>query len=135
MPHQTSRLPPWPGTEYYTAVREFDSALQRIAVHYHLKGLACEELDTYVAYRLTAAGSANPCLMTRLCKLSIRPPGDPAQGEQTSLGGLDLAINDLFCTDGVKSTARFSVLNLRNKVAMYNFLSICAGTHFWWIKF
>ena len=60
MPHQTSRLPPWPGTEYYTAVREFDSALQRIAVHYHLKGLAREELDAYVAYRLKAAELSQP---------------------------------------------------------------------------
>jgi general secretion pathway protein A len=33
---------------------------QRIAVHYHLEGLAREELDTYLAHQLKAAGSSQP---------------------------------------------------------------------------
>ena len=46
---------------------------------------------------------------------------------------LDLGIGTqiiLFHTDKVRWTARFNVLNLTNKVAMYNFLSTCSGTHF-----
>jgi hypothetical protein len=43
---------------------------------------------------------------------------------------LGIGSNDLFRTDSVKWTGRFTVLNLTNKVAMYNFLSTCAGTHF-----
>ena len=33
---------------------------QRIAVHYHLEGLAREELDGYVAHQLKAAGVSQP---------------------------------------------------------------------------
>jgi general secretion pathway protein A len=33
---------------------------QRIAVHYHLEGLAREELDTYLAHQLKAAGMSQP---------------------------------------------------------------------------
>jgi hypothetical protein len=45
---------------------------------------------------------------------------------------LDLGIgsDDLFHTEKVKWTGRFTVLNLTDKVAMYNFLSTCSGTHF-----
>ena len=35
--------------------------------------------------------------------------------------------DNLFHTDRVKWTGRFTVLNLTNKVAMYNFLSSCWG--------
>lgn len=35
---------------------------QRIAVHYHLEGLAREELDAYVAHQLKAAGISQPLL-------------------------------------------------------------------------
>jgi type II secretory pathway predicted ATPase ExeA len=33
---------------------------QRIAVHYHLEGLTREELDSYLAQQLKAAGSSQP---------------------------------------------------------------------------
>jgi type II secretory pathway predicted ATPase ExeA len=33
---------------------------QRIAVHYHLEGLAREELDAYVTHQLKAAGISQP---------------------------------------------------------------------------
>ena len=33
---------------------------QRVAVHYHLEGLSREELDTYVAHQLKAAGVKQP---------------------------------------------------------------------------
>jgi type II secretory pathway predicted ATPase ExeA len=33
---------------------------QRIAVHYHLEGLTRQELDSYLAYQLKAAGISQP---------------------------------------------------------------------------
>jgi hypothetical protein len=45
---------------------------------------------------------------------------------------LDLSIGDdnVLHTEKVKLTMKFSVLNLANEVALYNFLSTFSGTHF-----
>jgi hypothetical protein len=45
---------------------------------------------------------------------------------------LDLGIghDNIFHTDKVKLTAKLSILNLTNEVALYNFLSTFSGTHF-----
>jgi hypothetical protein len=44
----------------------------------------------------------------------------------------DVAIGDdnLFYADRYRWSLRFSVINLTNKVAAYNFLSTFSGTHF-----
>ncbi|MGA8923296.1 MAG: hypothetical protein WB682_09140, partial [Candidatus Dormiibacterota bacterium] len=44
----------------------------------------------------------------------------------------DIAIGDdnLFHNDRYKWSARLTVINLTNKVALYNFLSTFSGTHF-----
>ena len=38
--------------------------------------------------------------------------------------------DNLFHTERVRTTLRFAVTNLGNKVALYNFLSTFSGTHF-----
>jgi len=55
---------------------------------------------------------------------------NPARVKGRHLLDLGIGSDDLFRTERVKWTGRFTVLNLTNKVAMYNFLSTCAGTHF-----
>jgi hypothetical protein len=55
---------------------------------------------------------------------------NPARVKSRHLLDLGVGSDDLFRTEKLKWTARFTVLNLTNKVAMYNFLSTCAGTHF-----
>jgi hypothetical protein len=44
----------------------------------------------------------------------------------------DAAIGDdnLFHNDKYRWSARFTVINLTNKVALYNFLSTFSGTHY-----
>jgi hypothetical protein len=44
----------------------------------------------------------------------------------------DIAVGDdnLFRTDRYRWSLRFTVVNLTNKVALYNFLSSFTGTHF-----
>ncbi len=55
---------------------------------------------------------------------------NPARVKPRHLFDLAIGSDNLFHSDKVKWTGRFTVLNLTNKVAMYNFLSTCAGTHF-----
>ena len=56
---------------------------------------------------------------------------NPARIKPRNISGSGHRFSDnLFHTDKVRWTARFSVLNLTDKVAMYNFLSTCSGTHF-----
>ena len=55
---------------------------------------------------------------------------NPARIKPRNILDLGVGTNNLFHTDRVRWTARFNVLNLTNKVAMYNFLSTCSGTHF-----
>ncbi len=43
---------------------------------------------------------------------------------------LGLGVDNLFQSAKTKVRVRFSVLNLTNKEALYNFLSTFAGTHF-----
>jgi hypothetical protein len=38
--------------------------------------------------------------------------------------------DNLFYTEHVHWTLRLTALNIANKLAMYNFLSTCSGTHF-----
>jgi len=43
---------------------------------------------------------------------------------------LGVGTDNLFHTDRAKVKLRFSVINLTNKEALYNFLSTFSGTHF-----
>ena len=43
---------------------------------------------------------------------------------------LMFGVDNLFHTDKAKVRVRFSVVNLTNKEALYNFLSTFTGTHF-----
>ena len=43
---------------------------------------------------------------------------------------LGLGVDNLLRSDRAKLKVRFSVMNLTNKVALYNFLSTFSGTHF-----
>ena len=47
-----------------------------------------------------------------------------------TVGVVWFASDDLFRTKTVKWTARFTVLNVTNKAAMYKFSSTRSGTHF-----
>jgi hypothetical protein len=55
---------------------------------------------------------------------------NPARIKPRNILDFGVGSDNLFHTDKVRWTARFSVLNLTDKKAMYNFLSTCSGTHF-----
>jgi hypothetical protein len=55
---------------------------------------------------------------------------NPPRIAPRNLFDLGLGVDNLFHTDQAKVRVRFSVLNLTNKEALYNFLSTFSGTHF-----
>jgi hypothetical protein len=55
---------------------------------------------------------------------------NPPRIAPRNLFDLGLGVDNLLGTDRTKLKLRFSVINLTNKVALYNFLSTFSGTHF-----
>ena len=72
----------------------------------------------------------------RNAALSFRPTGteddvnNPPRIAPRHLFDLGLGVDNLFHSDNAKVRVRFSVINLTNKEALYNFLSTFSGTHF-----
>jgi hypothetical protein len=68
----------------------------------------------------------------------VRIPPDGTANDDTNpprisprhLFDLSAGTDNLFRTERAKVTLRFTVINLTNKVALYNFLSTFSGTHF-----
>jgi hypothetical protein len=55
---------------------------------------------------------------------------NPARVRPRNLFDVSVGTDNLFHTEHVRWTLRLTALNVTNKVAMYNFLSTCSGTHF-----
>jgi hypothetical protein len=55
---------------------------------------------------------------------------NPARVRPRNLFDISVGTDNLFHTEHVRWTLRLTALNVTNKVAMYNFLSTCSGTHF-----
>jgi hypothetical protein len=70
--------------------------------------------------------------------LRVRIPADGTENDDTNppriaarhLLDVGLGVDNAFRTDHYKMSARFTVVNLTNKEALYNFLSTFSGTHF-----
>jgi hypothetical protein len=54
----------------------------------------------------------------------------PAEDRSRHLFDLGLGVDNLFHGSKAKAELRFSLVNLTNKDALYNFLSTFSGTHF-----
>jgi hypothetical protein len=55
---------------------------------------------------------------------------NPPRIAPRNLFDVGLGIDDIFHTERPRFTARFTAVNITNKVALYNFLSTFSGTHF-----
>jgi hypothetical protein len=84
-----------------------------------------------------------PCPASQFSSSLIKVPGLNAQGMGTenddhnpqriqsrSLFDLSVGHDNLFHGDKYKWSAQFTVINLANKYALYNFLSTFSGTHY-----
>jgi hypothetical protein len=55
---------------------------------------------------------------------------NPARVTPRNIIDLGVGFDRKFKTERVTWVGRFTVMNLTNQVALYNFLSTCSGTHF-----
>ncbi len=95
-------------------------------------GFYCGSQTAIIASPITACNSTN--YGTQFVNIpragTENDDRNPARIKPRNVLDLGVGTNNLFHSDKWHWTARFSVLNLTNKVAMYNFLSTCSGTHF-----
>ena len=113
------------------AVPDFATALTFTADQQAQIGLFCG--STFA----TPTQAITTCSDTNRGALRIRIPADGAGNDDHNppriaprhLFDFSAGTDNLFRTEGVKMTLRFTVLNLLNKEALYNFQSTFSGTH------
>jgi len=114
------------------AVTDYATALGFPADEQQQIGLFCGSTFATLANPITACNSGNRGA------LRVRIPADGAENDDTNppriaprhLFDLSAGTDNLLHTDRTKVTLRFSILNLTNKNALYNFESTFSGTHF-----
>jgi hypothetical protein len=114
------------------AVPDFDTALTFPADQQAQIGLFCGSTFATPTQPITI------CTDTNRGALRIRIPADgtanddhnPPRIAPRHLFDLSVGTDNLFRTERTKMTLRFTILNLTNKEALYNFQSTFSGTHF-----
>jgi hypothetical protein len=113
-------------------VPDYASALQLTADEQAQMGLYCGNV---YATRFSPITSCNSPVFGAT-RVSIPPPGKenddlrPTRVSERNIFDAGAGIENLLRTEGYKVQLRFTVLNLTNKEALYNFLSTFSGTHF-----
>jgi len=114
------------------AVPDFDTALTFTADQQAQIGLFCGSTFATPSQAITSCTSAN------LGALRVRIPADgtaqddhnPPRIAPRHLFDFSAGTDNLLRTDHTRMTLRFTILNLTNKEALYNFQSTFSGTHF-----
>lgn len=114
------------------AVPDFDTALGFSADQQAQIGLFCGNTFATPTQAITTCTEANRGA------LRIRIPADGTANDDTNppriaprhLFDFSAGTDNLFHTERTKMTLRFTVINLTNKQALYNFQSTFSGTHF-----
>lgn len=114
------------------AVTDYATALGFSADEQQQIGLFCGSTFATLANPITVCNSGNRGA------LRVRIPADGAENDDTNppriaarnLFDLSAGTDNLLHTDRTKLTLRFTILNLTNKNALYNFESTFSGTHF-----
>ncbi|HKC64614.1 MAG TPA: TonB-dependent receptor [Pyrinomonadaceae bacterium] len=86
----------------------------------------------------TLSSPITTCTSATRGALRVRIPADGTENDDTNppriaprhLFDFSAGTDNLFRTEGTRVTLRFTVINLTNKEALYNFLSTFSGTHF-----
>jgi hypothetical protein len=113
-------------------VPDYASALQLTADEQAQMGLYCGNVYA------TRVNPINSCSSSQFgaTRVSIPAAGTenddlhPTRVAPRNVFDFGIGIDNLLHTDGYKVQARFTVLNLTNTDALYNFLSTFSGTHF-----
>jgi hypothetical protein len=114
------------------AVTDYATALTFTADQQQQIGLFCGSTFATLTNPITVCNSPNRGA------LRVRIPADGTENDDTNppriasrnLFDLSVGTDNLFRSDHAKISLRFSAVNLRNKMALYNFLSTFSGTHF-----
>jgi hypothetical protein len=114
------------------AVPDFDTALTFPADQQAQIGLFCGSTFATPTQAITTCSDSNRGA------LRVHIPADgtanddhnPPRIAPRHLFDFSVGTDNLFRTEGKKVTLRFTVLNLTNKEALYNFQSTFSGTHF-----
>jgi len=114
------------------AVPDFDTALTFSGDHQAQIGLFCGSVFATPTQPITSCTDANRGA------LRVRIPADGTENDDTNppriaprhLFDFSVGTDNLLRTDRAKMTLRFTVINLTNKEALYNFQSTFSGTHF-----
>jgi hypothetical protein len=115
-----------------TGVPDSDAALQLTAAQQVDIGLACAGVDATFQDPLRTCGSG----MVTSTLLTLPQAGtenndhNPDRVKARNLFDVAVGTDNLFHAERYKTVVRFTVTNLTNKVALYNFLSTFSGTHF-----
>jgi hypothetical protein len=116
------------------AVPDLESALGLTANQQAQIGFYCGNQVATPYSPITTCDAAWPNWGAKLVK--IPEPGtanddlNPARVRSRHLFNIGVGSDNLFHTERVRWTLRLEAMNITNKVAMYNFLSTCSGTHF-----
>jgi len=116
------------------AVGSLEDALALTADQQAAIGMSCGGVSATLSSQLTDADCTDANFATS--RLRVPAPGtaddvnNPPRVAPRHLLDLGIGADNLFHSDGAKVRVRFSVINLTNKEALYNFLSTFSGTHF-----
>src|SRR5438067_2747043 len=114
------------------AVTDFATALTFTADEQQQIGLFCGSTFATLTNPIRSCASGNRGA------LRVRIPADGTENDDTNpprivsrhLFDFSAGTDNLFRADHNKISLRFTVMNITNKVALYNFLSTFSGTHF-----
>jgi hypothetical protein len=115
------------------AVNNFADALALTADQQSVIGLYCGDHRATLSYRITSCNSPNYGAE----RIHILAPGtenddhNPPRTKSRNILDLSVGTDNLFHTEHIRTVIRFTVVNLTNNAALYNFLSPFSGTH--WI--
>ncbi len=116
------------------AVNSLADALVLTADQQSAIGLYCGDQQATLSHRITACNSPNYGAE----RINILAPGtenndrNPPRTKSRNVLDLSVGTDDLFHTERIRTVVRFTVINLTNKAALYNFLSPFSGTH--WVE-
>lgn len=113
-------------------VPDMETALALTAAQQSAIGLFCGSQQAALGSPIASCTAAN----FGATRIRIPAPGtadddhNPPRISPRHLFDLAVGTDNLFHTERLRTTARFTVQNLTNKEALYNFLSTFSGTHF-----
>lgn len=137
MRYQVGRTGPWFSFTWrydsgmVTGIGDQDHILGLTGAQQSAMGLFCGSTFATPAAPIAACGQALQATRVRIpAPGTENPDHNPARIAPRHLFNLGVGTDSLWKSDLFNMTARFTVVNLTNRVALYNFLSVFAGTHF-----